>query len=101
MQPLNLSVATRSLGGILLATVSCLAQTDPGPRTGAAGAGVPFGALSANEKAFFTAALSVFNEVASVSGTIPGEAGVGLGPTFNVNSCAQCHAHPPTGGTSP
>jgi len=101
MQPLNLSVATRSLGGILLAAVSCLAQTDPGPRTGAAGAGGPFSALSANEKAFFSSALGAFNEVDSVSGTIAGEAGRGLGPTFNGNSCAQCHAQPAAGGTSP
>jgi CxxC motif-containing protein (DUF1111 family) len=43
----------------------------------------------------------VFREVDSVSGTIAGEAGRGLGPTFNGNSCAQCHAQPATGGTSP
>ena len=32
---------------------------------------------------------------------IAGEAGVGLGPTFNGNSCAQCHAQPTIGGASP
>src|SRR5713226_295639 len=101
MQTLNLSAATRGLGGILLAAVSCLAQTDPGPRTGAAGAGGPFPTLSADEKAFFSAALGVFSEVNSVTGTIAGEGSKGLGPTFNGNSCAQCHAQPATGGTSP
>jgi CxxC motif-containing protein (DUF1111 family) len=40
-------------------------------------------------------------EVDSVSGTIPGETGSGLGPTFNGNSCAQCHAQPTIGGSSP
>ena len=30
-----------------------------------------------------------------------GEEGVGLGPTFNGNSCAQCHAFPVVGGSSP
>ena len=40
-------------------------------------------------------------EVDSVSGSIAGEAGVGLGPTFNGNSCAQCHAQPAPGGSSP
>src|SRR5258708_26066559 len=91
----------KCLAGILLASVSCLAQTDPGPRGGAASAGGAFAALSANEKAFFTAALAVFREVDSVSGTITGEPGVGLGPTFNMNSCSGCHAQPATGGTSP
>lgn len=83
----------------LLTSISGVAQTDPGPRTGGAGAGGPFTGLSANEKAAFTTALAKFGEVDSVSGTI--EAGSGLGPTFNGNSCAQCHAQPATGGTSP
>jgi CxxC motif-containing protein (DUF1111 family) len=91
----------KCLAGILLASVCSLAQTDPGPRGGAAGAGGPFSTLSADEKAFFTSAQVVFREVNSVSGTIPGEAGTGLGPTFNLNSCAGCHAQPATGGTSP
>ncbi|HEV2990051.1 MAG TPA: di-heme oxidoredictase family protein [Candidatus Angelobacter sp.] len=77
------------------------AQTDPGVRGGAAGAGGPLAGLNANESAFFTAAKARFGEVDSVSGTIAGEAGVGLGPRFNGNSCAQCHAQPATGGSSP
>ncbi len=40
-------------------------------------------------------------EVDSVSGTISGEEGSGLGPTFNGNGCAMCHAHPAVGGSSP
>jgi CxxC motif-containing protein (DUF1111 family) len=43
----------------------------------------------------------VFAEVDSVSGTMPGEGGTGLGPIFNGNSCAQCHAFPAAGGASP
>jgi CxxC motif-containing protein (DUF1111 family) len=77
------------------------AQTDPGPRGGAAGAGGPLAGLSANESAFFTAAKARFGEVDSVSGTIAGEGGVGLGPRFNGNSCAQCHVQPAVGGSSP
>ncbi len=88
------------LSGFLLATI-CSAQTDPGPRAGAAGAGGAFSTLNANEKAFFLSALATFNEVDSVSGTIAGETGSGLGPTFNGNSCAQCHAQPAVGGSSP
>jgi CxxC motif-containing protein (DUF1111 family) len=77
------------------------AQQDPGPRGGPAAAGSPFPALNTNEQAFFNQALARFAEVDSVSGTIPGEAGVGLGPTFNANSCVMCHAQPAPGGSSP
>ena len=42
-----------------------------------------------------------FQEVDSVSGTLPNEPGVGLGPTFNGNSCAMCHAEPGVLGSSP
>src|SRR3954464_5555435 len=78
-----------------------IAQTvaDPGPRAGATGAGGPFAGLSTGEQAFFTEAREIFSEVDSVSGAI--EEGKGLGPTFNGNSCAQCHAEPDVGGTSP
>ncbi len=79
----------------------CLAQSDPGPRGGAAGAGGFFPTLNATEQALFTAARTRFQEIDSVSGTAAGEAGVGLGPTFNANSCAACHAQPAVGGTSP
>src|SRR5262245_58817713 len=74
---------------------------DPGPRGGAKGAGFVYDTLSDPEKAFFEAAREVFAEVDSVSGKIEGEDGKGLGPTFNGNSCAQCHAEPDVGGTSP
>jgi len=50
---------------------------------------------------FFSAAVAIFQEVDSVSGVLRGETGVGLGPRFNGNSCAQCHAQPAVGGTSP
>src|SRR5216684_4564274 len=86
---------------LFLGSGMLFAQTDPGPRSGAANAGGPFPGLSADEKAAFTTALGVFREVNSVSGTIPGEPSTGLGPTFNLNSCAGCHAQPATGGTSP
>src|SRR5207244_478006 len=42
-----------------------------------------------------------FLEVDSVSGTIAGEDGKGLGPRYNSRSCAACHAQPATGGTAP
>jgi CxxC motif-containing protein (DUF1111 family) len=74
---------------------------DPGVRGGPAGAGGPLPELSQAEKNFFTAALGVFQEIDSVSGTIPGEPGVGLGPRFNLNQCSGCHIQPAVGGTSP
>ena len=82
---------------------SAFAQTDPGVRGGAAGAGQPLPSVAANTPAtildFFNDGLGRFSEVDSVSGTI--EAGVGLGPRFNSRSCAFCHAQPAVGGTSP
>jgi CxxC motif-containing protein (DUF1111 family) len=74
---------------------------DPGVRGGAPGAGGSLAGLNAQETAFFTAAQSVFMEVDSVSGRIAGESGSGLGPRFNLNSCAGCHAFPAAGGSSP
>jgi CxxC motif-containing protein (DUF1111 family) len=76
-------------------------QKDPGPRGGPAGAGGPIQSLSAYEKTFFSEALMRFEEVDSVSGTIAGEDGSGLGPSFNSNSCAHCHVEPAIGGSSP
>ena len=75
--------------------------TDPGVRGGPAGAGGPISGLSAGETTFFNEGLDRFVEIDSVLGKITGEAGVGLGPRFNLNSCVGCHAQPAIGGTSP
>ncbi|MFZ1157546.1 MAG: di-heme oxidoredictase family protein [Candidatus Sulfotelmatobacter sp.] len=77
------------------------AQDDPGPRPGPAAAGSFYSTLNANEQSFFNQAQLRFQEIDSVSGGIPGETGSGLGPAFNGNSCAQCHAQPTIGGSSP
>src|ERR1051326_368308 len=74
---------------------------DPGLRGGDPGAGGPLTGLAPEEQTFFKATLERFKEVDSVFGDIPGEGGAGLGPRFNGNSCAQCHAHPAVGGSSP
>ena len=73
---------------------------DPGVRPGNAGAGTPIAGLTTNQLAFFTTGLADFQEIQSVLGGIAGT-GNGLGPTFNGESCAQCHAQPSIGGTSP
>jgi len=72
------------------------AQSDPGVRGGAAGAGTPFASVTANanDLAFFQTGLKQFAETQTVTGDNPG-----LGPRFNSNSCGNCHAQPATGGT--
>src|SRR6516225_8008435 len=77
------------------------APVDPGVRSGAAGAGGFLSGLSADEVNFANAAAMRFEKIWSVSGTIPGEAGIGLGPRYNTNGCSACHAFPAVGGSSP
>ena len=96
----------RYLAGVALMAGYGFAQHDPGPRPGPAGAGGTFTVLDNTNPAtdvsdhdFFLQALERFKEIDSVSGTI--ENGVGLGPAFNNNSCAACHAQPAVGGSSP
>jgi CxxC motif-containing protein (DUF1111 family) len=89
------------LAAVLLASMQTRAQNDPGPRSGPAGAGSFFSTLNSNEQLLFTQAQQRFQEVDSVSGTLSNETGSGLGPTFNGNSCAQCHAQPAVGGSGP
>jgi CxxC motif-containing protein (DUF1111 family) len=90
---------------VLLFPLMALAQTDPGVRGGAAGAGGPLSSVAANSPTgilnFFNASLDAFNEIDSVSGGIAGEDGSGLGPRYNSRSCAACHAQPAVGGTAP
>jgi CxxC motif-containing protein (DUF1111 family) len=66
---------------------------DPGVRVGAINAGQPLSSLSPSQLQYFTDGLARFNEVDQVAN--------GLGPTFNSNSCASCHAQPSAGGSSP
>jgi CxxC motif-containing protein (DUF1111 family) len=66
---------------------------DPGPRTGSNNTGQPFASLQSADLAAFNAGKETFLEV----DTVP----TGLGPRFNGDSCAACHAQPVTGGSSP
>jgi CxxC motif-containing protein (DUF1111 family) len=74
---------------------------DPGVRGGPPAAGGPIQGLSSAQLAYFTEGASRFSEIDSVQGTEPGASDTGLGPRFNMNSCAGCHAQPVTGGSSP
>ena len=67
--------------------------TDPGVRGGDPGAGGALSGLNDAERLFFDGAKDVFQEVDAVP--------QGLGPRFNLDSCAGCHSHPTVGGSSP
>src|SRR3954463_6588039 len=76
------------------------AQTDPGVRGGAAGAGAALSNLGNKESTSFALGSDAFQEVASVTGSVGGTE-AGLGPRFNLDSCAGCHAQPAVGGSAP
>src|SRR5258706_8032635 len=80
-------------GAVLLFSTAIQAQTDPGPRLGAAGAGGPIAGLSGSQSSYFTEGQTRFQEVEGVA--------QGLGPRFNSTSCSSCHSQPAVGGTSP
>jgi CxxC motif-containing protein (DUF1111 family) len=77
----------------------------PGPINGQAGATttspLPVASVAANNPSgtleFFLNGLARFQEVETVTNS----ANVGLGPRFNFNECAACHAQPTIGGTGP
>ncbi|MEP7246793.1 MAG: di-heme oxidoredictase family protein [Gammaproteobacteria bacterium] len=77
----------------LVGSAAAFAQTDPGVRAGANGAGAPLPGLSPSELVFFDAGRADFAEAEGV--------GDGLGPRFNLDSCGGCHQQPDIGGTSP
>lgn len=70
-----------------------LRARDPGPRGGPNAAGGPLPGLTAAQLALFEAGQTSFQEEEGI--------GDGLGPRFNMSSCAGCHAQGGTGGTSP
>ncbi|HJT20067.1 MAG TPA: di-heme oxidoredictase family protein [Nitrospira sp.] len=105
------------LAGILLATATVaaigslhsddvwsqigrFAARDPGVRQGPASAGSMLPGLTPMEQQAFGRGREVFQEVASVRGSVPNTE-AGLGPRFNLDSCAGCHAQPDVGGSSP
>jgi|SRR5581483_7049800 len=74
-----------------------LLAVDPGPRQGPAGAGNLIKGLSNAQASPANLGKTQFQAVHNVTGT--GE--IGLGPRFDSNSCASCHAQPAAGGSSP
>ncbi len=72
---------------------------DPGVRTGTIDAGGIIGGTTGDQKRYFVGGQGQFTEIEGVTLMSPGNGG--LGPTFNGESCGQCHSQPATGGTSP
>jgi CxxC motif-containing protein (DUF1111 family) len=86
--------------GTLLALVMAAGQApgqfisrDPGVRGGPAGAGQTIEGLTDAQQAVFAAGAEDFAEEDTLAS--------GLGPRFNLDSCAGCHAQPAIGGSSP
>jgi len=86
--------------GDALSQLTRFIARDPGVRPGASGAGAMLSGLTTLEQQVFTGGREAFREVASVQGTVP-DTEAGLGPRFNLDSCAGCHAFPDVGGSSP
>jgi hypothetical protein len=84
----------------VLSQLGAFTARDPGVRTGGAGAGGMLPNLSTLEQRVFGVGKEAFEEIASVQGTLPNTE-AGLGPRFNLDSCAGCHAQPATGGGAP
>jgi hypothetical protein len=78
------------------ATLGQFSPRDPGVRGGTVDSGQPLASLSQTSGSyygFFTDGLARFQEIDGVAN--------GLGPRFNTNQCASCHAQPDVGGSSP
>jgi CxxC motif-containing protein (DUF1111 family) len=75
-------------------STSTFTARDPGVRTpNSPAAGGPIANLTANQTDYFNEGLARFSEQDAVAN--------GLGPRFNMDSCAGCHAFPAVGGSSP
>src|SRR5262249_24364207 len=75
---------------------------DPGVRSGPPTEISILSGLTGAERALFRQGFEAFQAVNAVEGerAIPGTEG-GLGLSFNLDSCAGCHAFPTAGGSSP
>jgi CxxC motif-containing protein (DUF1111 family) len=82
-----------ALTGFGPVTVASAQAVDPGVRGGDPGAGGPISLITADETQFFSAGFTNFQVQELIAN--------GLGPTFNLDSCAGCHAQPSVGGSSP
>ena len=105
LRRIRLSVATFAVIGAsfsegVWSQVARLVPRDPGVRPGSTSAGAMLPGLTPLEQQAFGVGREAFEEVASFHGVIPNTE-AGLGPRFNLDSCAGCHTNPDIGGTSP
>jgi CxxC motif-containing protein (DUF1111 family) len=96
----TLAMIGMSFSEVVWSQIGRFAAHDPGVRPGPASVGSMLGNLTPAEQQAFAGGLEAFQEVASVRGTVP-DTEAGLGPRFNLDSCAGCHMQPAIGGTSP
>jgi hypothetical protein len=90
---MNTRQVSRVLAALaLLSSTMAYAQTDPGVRPGANGAGAPLPGLTADELNFFDAGRDDFAEAEGV--------GDGLGPRFNLDGGGR-YLQPDIGGLPP
>ena len=92
----GLSVVASFAVGALVVSQSAVAVTvakDPGVRGGAAGAGGFVPGLTTDQLSLANDSAEAFLEDEQL--------GDGIGPRLNGEGCAQCHAFPASGGTSP
>jgi CxxC motif-containing protein (DUF1111 family) len=78
---------------LLTFAATLFAQNDPGPRNGPPPPAQPIRGVTAAELQAFMQGFATFTEIDDVVN--------GLGPRFNLDSCAGCHAYPGVGGSSP
>src|SRR5947209_2592440 len=79
---------------------------DPGPRPGTptSGAGHPIAGMPIEQTIFWVDGLIKFGTAVTPNGANDSHGNptlFGLGPSFNGESCLQCHSQPNIGGTSP
>jgi CxxC motif-containing protein (DUF1111 family) len=92
---------------VLALATACVVLPPPPPGTvidhppdpnAPARAGGPLPGLTAAQLALFKESAEAFNERDTVTGS--GDTSRGLGPRFNLDACAGCHAFPAVGGSS-
>jgi CxxC motif-containing protein (DUF1111 family) len=99
MKAVKLVSVSIAIAALLLFSGVALAQQDPGVQAASRGTGAAVASVQADTPAgilaFFNNGLARFQDVEMVAG-----AGTpGLGPRFNFNQCAGCHAFPAVGGS--
>jgi CxxC motif-containing protein (DUF1111 family) len=107
MKAVKLVSVSIVIAALLLLVGVAVAQTnssssiqDPGPQAASRGTGAALPSVQADTPAgilaFFNDGLARFQDVEAVAGS----GTPGLGPRFNFNQCAGCHANPAVGGSS-